>query len=119
MSALRGARWQPKFKVIDRAFIEKGINPETGKPCKLHKCEECKELFPKGKMKADHVNPVIPIDNDWASNPDSFLDYNWNEVMRRLWIEEGNSWNVICDTCHLVKSNEERKMRNETKKSNM
>lgn len=108
MSALRRASWSPKFDVINRAFVRKGINPETGKPCKLHLCEECGNEFPKGKMKADHHEPVIPIRHSWADDPGSFLGYNWNEVMRRLWIEQGDGWNVICEQCHLAKTDAER-----------
>jgi 5-methylcytosine-specific restriction endonuclease McrA len=104
MSALRRAAWPPKHEVIKRAFVEKGINPKTGKPCMLHRCEECHNLFPKGDMKADHKEPVIPIVHDWQQRIGSFLGYDFNEVMRRLWIEEGEGWNVLCEQCHSKKT---------------
>jgi hypothetical protein len=31
--------------------------------------------------------------------------------MRRLWIEKGDGWNVICEACHHAKSSKERKQR--------
>lgn len=108
MSALRRARWGPKVDVIKRAFVRKGINPETGMPCAIHKCEACGGEFPKGKMKSDHVEPVIPINHNWAADPRNFLGYDFNEVMRRLWIEAGEGWSVICEACHHAKSNAER-----------
>jgi hypothetical protein len=108
MSALRGARWNPKLTVIDRAFVRKGINPLTGMPCKLHRCEECAGEFPRGKMKADHAQPIIPLSHDWAADPRNFLGYDWNEVMRRLWIEKGLGWNVLCEACHHTKTQSER-----------
>lgn len=111
MSALRRAQWPAKYEVIDRAFTRSGINPATGRKCKLHKCEECGGEFPKNCMKADHAEPVIPIKHDWASNEDSFMGYNFNEVMRRLWIEVDGGWNVLCEACHNFKSAEEKAQR--------
>lgn len=111
MSALRRARWGPKVDVIKRAKVGPGINPATGHKCILHKCEECSGEFPKSSMKADHVHPVIPIEHNWADDPNSWLGYNWTEVMKRLWIEVGDGWSVICEGCHQIKSNEEKKER--------
>lgn len=108
MSALRGARWNPRMTVIKRAFVRKDINPLTGKPCNIHKCESCHGEFPQGKMRADHAEQVIPIDHEWEKLPNNFLGYDWNEVMRRLWIEKGDGWNVICEECHKTKSKQER-----------
>jgi len=108
MSALRRASWNPRLTVIERAFVRKDINPATGKPCMLHRCEQCSELFPKGQMKADHEQPVIPLNHNWAADPRNFLGYDWNEVMRRLWIEKGDGWNVLCETCHHAKTEAER-----------
>ena len=108
MSALRGARWNPRMTVIDRAFVRKDINPATGKPCKIHVCESCGGEFPRGKMRADHASPIIPPGNNWAADPRNFLGYNWSEVMRNLWIEKGDGWNVICEGCHHTKSQAER-----------
>ena len=80
-------------------------------PCNLHKCEECGKEFPKGKMKADHEQPVIPIHHNWATTPGTFLGYDFNEVMRRLWIETEDGWNVICEGCHNIKSTAEKSER--------
>ena len=110
MSALRRAAWPPKHQVIQRAFVKKGTNPKTGKPCMLHRCEECQGLFPKGSMKADHTEPVIPLSHNWAEG-DNFLGYNFNEVMRRLWIEADDGWGVLCEGCHNKKSQEEKAAR--------
>jgi 5-methylcytosine-specific restriction endonuclease McrA len=111
MSALRRARWGPKVDVIKRAKVGPGINPATGHKCILHKCEKCGELFPKSGMRADHVNPIIPIEHDWADDPNSWLGYNWTQVMKNLWIEVGDGWAVLCEECHRKKSAEEKKER--------
>lgn len=111
MSALRGARWPARFTVIERAFVRDGRNPRTGKLCKLHRCESCQQLFAKGDMKADHHEPVIPIVHDWQQRIGNFLGYDFNEVMRRLWIEADAGWNVLCVTCHDQKTTEEKAQR--------
>ena len=111
MSALRRAQWPAKFKSIDKAFIGNGINPKTGKPCKLHKCPICEQVHPKGNMHADHINPVIPLDYNWEN---CFLGYDWNEVLRNLWCE-ADGFQPICKDCHKAKSKEENTQRKQHK----
>lgn len=111
MSALRRAAWPAKHEVISRAFTRDGINPVTGHKCKLHRCEACLCEFPKGSMVADHAEPVIPIVHDWQQKIGNYLGYDFNEVMRRLWIETGDGWSVFCDKCHKTKSEDEKARR--------
>ena len=111
MSALRRAQWPQKYKSIEAAFIGNGINPKTGKPCKLHKCPTCGKVHPKGNMQADHINPIIPIDKKWDS---VFLGYDWNEVMRNLWCEK-DGFLAICKECHKTKSKQENSDRKQHK----
>lgn len=106
MSALRRARWGPKCEVIKRAYTQDGINPKTGHKCKLHRCEECLGEFSKGDVRADHIEPVIPVSHNWQEGP-NFLGYNWNEVMRRLFVEQ-DGFAVVCEECHAKKTNIER-----------
>lgn len=108
MSALRRAQWPMKYKALDRAFTRNGINPATGKPCKLHRCEACLKEFPKGQMAIDHADPVIPIDHNWEDGP-NYLGYDFNQVLARLWVEDG--WNVFCSACHDIKSADEKARR--------
>ena len=110
MSAIRRAQWPAKYASIAKAYVRDGINPKTGKPCKLHQCPVCKQLFPKGKIVADHINPVIPVKHDWNESPTSFLGYDWNEVMRRLWVEQ-EGFQPICKQCHKEKTRKENKNR--------
>lgn len=107
MSALRRAQWPQKYKAIARAYVKDGVNPKTGKPCKLHKCPVCEKLYPKGMMQADHVQPVVPV-----SGFDS-----WDGVIARLYCEEEH-FQPICRACHKAKSLEENKQRRENKKLN-
>jgi 5-methylcytosine-specific restriction endonuclease McrA len=43
---------------------------------------------------------------------ENFLDYNWNEVVSRLFCEKENL-QAICQDCHKEKSQKERKERKE------
>lgn len=114
MSALRKARWPEKYASLNRAYVKDGTNPQTGKKCKLHKCEECGSLNPKGQMQADHTEPVVPVDGQWGDTT-RFLGYNFNELLPRLFIES-DGYGALCKPCHKAKTAEERKQRQQHKK---
>lgn len=108
MSALRHAsnKWGPKWKSIESTYVGKGKNPKTGRACKLHRCALCGELFPKGEMRADHIEPV----HDPAKGFES-----WDSTVSRMFVEvEG--YQAICIECHKLKTDEERKVRQQAKK---
>jgi len=115
MSAIRRAQWPVKYAAIATAYIANGVNPATGKPCKLHRCTSCKKTYPKGMMRADHINPVIPIDNNWKDG-ENWLGYNWNQLLPRLWCEADN-YQIICKDCHKEKSKDENTARRKAKTS--
>jgi hypothetical protein len=54
MSALRRAQWPVKYSCLRSAFVRDGVNPKTGRKCKLHECEECHELFPAHTNRTSH-----------------------------------------------------------------
>jgi len=114
MSALRRAQWPVKYKSISKAFVSHGINPTTGRKCKLHKCEECGEQFPAGQMQADHIQPVVPLDGVWGDTT-SYLGYNWNEVVQRLYAPLEN-FQALDRECHKKKSAEEKAIRAQFKR---
>ena len=80
MSQLRGGRWPVKYQAIKNAYIDDGINPKTGRRCKLHRCEHCNDCFPAGEMQADHIHPIVPI-----TGFDS-----WEKVIERLYSSSGD-----------------------------
>ena len=116
MSGIRSKSrwWKPKNIAIAKTFVGKGKNPETGKLCKLHKCPQCKGLFPQGKMDADHIKPVIPLEGFKASS-ETFLSYDWNKVLQRLFCE-AEGYRVICKDCHKDKTKKENQQRRKNKK---
>lgn len=107
-SALRGARWPQKFRCISRAYVKDGINPKTGRKCKLHKCPQCEELVTQNEMVADHVIPVV--------GPEGFID--WNTYIARLFVE-ADGFQAICRDCHKRITKHENQVRKETKDSQL
>lgn len=100
-SALRGARWPAKYACIRSAYVDDGVNPKTGRKCKLHKCEQCHELFPQNMMQADHKTPVV--------GPEGFID--WNTYISRLYVE-ADGFRALCRPCHRLitkQQNDERR----------
>jgi len=111
MSALRGAKWPVKYQTIKDAYVKDGINPATGRKCKLHKCAQCGNLFPQKDMAADHINPVVPIE---GFTEETYLGYNWNELIQRLYCEI-DGFQALCKGCHKLKSADERALRDAEK----
>lgn len=103
VSALRNAsvRWGPKSDCIRAAYIRDGINPRTGRQCKLHECARCGGEFPKKDMRADHVSPVVdPVEG--------FQD--WDTFIERLFVEQAG-FQAVCVECHKEKTAAERLIR--------
>lgn len=104
-SALRGARWPQKYAAIKTAYVRDGINPATGRRCKLHQCFECKGEFPASGVQADHINPVVPLDG---------FD-SWDDYIERLFCEV-DKFQVLCKSCHSIKTKAENAERRQRKK---
>lgn len=104
MSALRRAQWGVKYACIKASFVEMGVNPDTGRKCKMHRCALCNGLFKASDMQADHIEPVVPV-----SGFDS-----WDKVIERLFCEV-DGFQAVCKPCHKTKSLEENAARREWK----
>jgi len=101
-SALRGARWPQKYKAIASAYVRDGINPRTGRKCKLHKCAHCLGLFPQSGVQADHKIPVV--------GPEGFQ--SWDVYIERLFCE-ADGFEILCKKCHAKVTKEEQDERRE------
>jgi 5-methylcytosine-specific restriction endonuclease McrA len=97
-------KWKPKHDAIADAYIDDGINPKTGRRCKLHRCEECNDAFAKGDMRADHIYPIIPIEG---------FD-SWDKCIERAFVEK-DGFQALCKECHHKKTQYENKARREYK----
>jgi 5-methylcytosine-specific restriction endonuclease McrA len=103
INALRSAsmRWAPKGDCIHAAFVANGLNPTTGRKCKLHRCVECGELFPKGSMRADHIEPVVDPATGFQT---------WDIYIARMFVEQ-HEYQAVCVGCHRLKTAQEGKLR--------
>lgn len=97
VSALRSARWGPKYECIRKAYVADGTNPKTGRKCKLHRCSGCRQTFPKGQIQADHIEPVI--------GPEGFQ--GWDTYIERMFCP-AEGFQALCKACHGDKTLMER-----------
>lgn len=89
-----------KYEAIKRAYEKDGINPRTGRKCKLHRCQHCRKLFPQNAVQADHITPVV--------GPKGFT--TWDEYIERLYCE-ADGFQILCKECHAKVTKEEREER--------
>lgn len=103
VTSLRQAamKWGPKHDCISACFTRNGINPKTGRKCKLHRCELCGREVPKKDMRADHIEPVVDPNQGFVS---------WDEYIKRMFCER-EGLQGICVTCHDKKSEREKNIR--------
>lgn len=104
--------WKPKNECIKNAQKGYIINPKTGRQNIAVECAECGESFPKGDIRVDHVDPVVPL-GGWGDKTE-FLGVNWNELIERMFVElEG--YQCLCEEDHKKLTDAENKARRENK----
>lgn len=92
-------RWDPERKAVLEASHQKAGSLLN------RQCEKCKKNFPKRKVVADHIDPVI--------NPRTgFVD--WNTLYLRLFVPR-TGLQALCTVCHRIKSNLENRIRRATR----
>lgn len=97
MSGLRRLSrfWEPAKCVINKARIARG----------MYQCSSCNKIVGHKEIKADHINPVIPVDG--------FT--NWNDVITRMFCEE-SGFQALCKDCHDIKTKKENEQRKSWRK---
>lgn len=97
-SALRKAsmRWGPINSVKKKAWVERG----------KYFCSNCKQVVPltlnsKKNVYVDHVEPIVDPVKGFQG---------WDSFIERLFCEEDNL-EVLCKSCHDIKTAEEREIR--------
>lgn len=95
-------------KKILEASIVMYSDPTRLRVKKWSKCANCNLLHPTYQMEVDHKSPVVKFD-------EKSIDLDANTLVDRIWCEERNL-QVLCDSCHNIKTAAERKLR--SKKSN-
>jgi hypothetical protein len=101
------SRSELRRQVIEAARIEHSDSKRkrVKKWCKCNICG-CAEAI--SNCVVDHRNPVIPVDS-------SFEELGLDSTVDRLWCDPENL-QCVCDTCHLIKSKLETRMRRDFKK---
>lgn len=66
-------------------------------------CASCGEVTPQWIMQLDHVIPVVPTGT-------KFEHMSLDETVDRLWCEEIHL-QLLCATCHSIKTNAEKQQR--------
>ena len=94
-------RFPPRNDALRAAKTEKKINTLTGRMAQHYECCSCKEQFTAKGVVVDHVEPVIPVGVGFTT---------WDEYIERMFCPVDNL-QVLCGTCHDVKSKEERQLR--------
>jgi len=102
MSVLRRAsfRWGPRAECLRNARKERG----------KYECAMCKQLFSlsKKEIKADHIEPVIPLVGGYPFRPNGRPD--WNVIIDRMMVDL-SGWQALCNTCHDAKTMQEDTIR--------
>ena len=84
-------KWPPRNEALKRSRKDRG----------LYQCNMCKDLFKVKQVHVDHINPVIPINQQ---------QFNWESFINNLFCDvEG--FQILCTNCHDVKTRLEDDMR--------
>jgi hypothetical protein len=98
-------KFPAKYETLKAASVGKKVNVKTNRIAEHFKCAVCKQDYPAKEVNVDHNNPVVcPVEG--------FV--NWDVYIKRMFCGKENL-QVLCTTCHDVKSSEERKVRKENK----
>lgn len=89
-------RWGPVNSTKKAAWVERG----------KYLCASCGQVVPltssgKKNVFVDHIEPVVSVE-------EGFKD--WDTYIERMFCEQENL-QLICGSCHKIKSDEERKAR--------
>lgn len=106
-SALRAAsrRWPQKHQSLKDACVGKRLNKATGKDIFHYKCAACNNLFKGVDVQVDHIDPVVSVEHGFIG---------WDVYIERMFCE-ADGYQVLCKTCHSLKTANERKARKDNR----
>lgn len=84
-------RWFARSEALKSARIERG----------LYKCAGCQNTFRNKEIQLDHIQPVVDLKTGFDG---------WDSYIKRMFCN-ASGYQVLCDTCHDVKSDIERNIR--------
>lgn len=102
------SRSELRLKVLNTARIE---HKDSKRPrvTKWIRCALCKLPTAAYTAAVDHILPLVPVDT-------AFEDMSMDTVIDRLWCEE-NNLQVLCETCHDIKTKQESQQRKAARKA--
>jgi hypothetical protein len=99
VASLRRAslKWPPRNEAMRLARVKRG----------LYKCKMCSGLYRSKEIDIDHIIPVVSLRNGFT---------NWDDYIINM-LPDVDGFQILCKTCHLVKTNLEDTMRDKFSKS--
>ena len=91
-------RWAPKYETLNASKTEKKTNTKTGRLAQHYRCSICQGEFTQKDVEVDHILPVVDPLRGFVT---------WDIFIDRLFCEADNL-QVLCKSCHLLKSNSEK-----------
>lgn len=88
-------KWPPKYTTLNAAKTEKKTNVKTGRLAQHFLCATCHNEFVAKDVQVDHIIPIG-------------TEKTWDEFIEGLFCEEDNL-QVLCVSCHKIKTKLERK----------
>jgi 5-methylcytosine-specific restriction endonuclease McrA len=109
-------KWPPRNRV-EKAnrreyYKTRKDGSQYAKPNFEYQCNSCKEWFPHKDTCMDHIIPVVDPKDQNKYTEEEFIG---KFVISLLSYED--NWQVLCHSCHDIKTEEENKIRQDTKKS--
>lgn len=89
--------------------LQLALNPNLKgvKGGRMYFCNHCKMSFPAKDIQIDHIEPVVPINQDITS---------WDTYIDRLFCDISNL-QALCKPCHKIKSEKENNARRAFKRT--
>lgn len=99
-------RWKPKYTVKQKARHHVKLPGKTARLVFHSRCANCEQLVPETETAVDHIEPIV--------NPELGFE-SWDKFIENLYCEE-EGLQVLCNPCHLVKTNKEKAIAKEARK---
>lgn len=100
-------RWRPKSAAKMAARHHEKLPGRGGRLVYHSTCAHCGGLFPETTTEVDHVTPVVDPEIGFTS---------WDDFIERLFCE-ADQLQVLCNTCHLKKTNAEKEKAKQRRKA--
>lgn len=95
-------------QALEKVLLKQYYDPTRPRVKKWGTCELCLKIIPAYQLEIDHILPIVPVNT-------AFEDMTMDDIVNNLWCDVKNL-QAACETCHKIKSGQERKLRLQYKK---